>query len=128
MVIQRQVSFGEAIKRAIVENYCNFQGRASRSEYWWYCLFTFLLGLCVTFIFGNDTAGQVISGIVSLALLLPGLGLVWRRLHDIGKAGGYYFFVLIPLVGWIILIVWLCKPSEPQANRFGPEPNMVNFD
>ena len=44
------------------------------------------------------------------------------RLHDIGKSGGYYFFILIPLVGWILLLVWMCQDSQPGANQYGPNP------
>lgn len=62
----------------------------------------------------------------SLINLLPSLGLIWRRLHDIGKAGGWYFLWLIPLVGGIILIVWFCNESEPKENRFGQIPNLVH--
>ncbi len=82
---QRQVSFVEAIKMAIQQNYCNFSGRSSRSEYWWFTLFTFILGVLLTLIFGDGTLGSVISGVVNLALLLPSLGVAVRRLHDIDR-------------------------------------------
>lgn len=58
----------------------------------------------------------------SLAVLLPGLAVAVRRLHDIGKSGLFYLFVFIPLVGAIILLVWFCKDSEPGANAYGPNP------
>lgn len=67
----------------------------------------------------------IIMLIYSLAILLPTLGLIWRRLHDIGKAGGWYFIGLIPVVGAIVLIVWFCQASEPTENRFGPVPNLA---
>ncbi|MDE7388345.1 MAG: DUF805 domain-containing protein [Muribaculaceae bacterium] len=122
---QRQVSFGEAIRKAIVENYCNFSGRASVSEYWWFALFNFILGMALTCVFGSGTLGTSVSGVVSLALLLPGLGLAVRRLHDIGRSGWWLFLCLIPLVGAVILIVWFCKASQPEINQYGPVPNMV---
>lgn len=125
-MIQRQVSFKEAVVRAITQNYCNFNGRASRSEYWWYCLFVFALGVVIGIIFSSShTAMNVVSGLVNLALLLPGLGLAVRRLHDINKSGWWILLALIPAVGAIILIIWFCKESEPIPNAYGPVPNLV---
>lgn len=119
---QRQVSFGEAVSIAL-NKYCDFTGRASRSEYWFFYLFNCLVsiasGLIAYFI------GDWFSGIVSLAFLLPSLGLAWRRLHDTGRGGGWAFIAFIPIVGWIILLIWLCQPSEPYPNRFGDIPNLV---
>lgn len=63
--------------------------------------------------------------IVNLALLLPSLGLTVRRLHDIGKCGWWIFISLIPIVGWILLIVWYCKDSQMETNEYGPVPNLV---
>ena len=124
---QRQVSFTEAIKMALQQNYCNFSGRSSRSEYWWYSLFTFILGFIVAIFAGilGENAGNALTGIVYLALLLPGLGLTVRRLHDINKSGWWILINLIPLVGWIIMLVWLCKDSDQTDNQYGPVPNVV---
>lgn len=82
---QRQLTFGEAVKLALTVNYCNFNGRSSRSEYWWFCLFTFIIGAILS-LFSGSTAGTVISAVVNLALLLPSLGLCVRRMHDIDKS------------------------------------------
>lgn len=119
---QRQVSFSEAISMAF-NKYCCFTGRASRSEYWWFQLFSFIVGIVAGWI--SYYVGEWFTGVATLALFLPQLGLVWRRLHDIGKAGGWYFIVLIPIVGWILLLVWWCQNSEMQTNRFGDIPNLV---
>ncbi|MDE5645431.1 MAG: DUF805 domain-containing protein [Muribaculaceae bacterium] len=127
---QKQLSFGEAVNKALAQNYCNFSGRASRSEYWWYVLFTMILGVVIGFVLGifgaGSTAVSVIQGLVSLALLLPGLGLCVRRLHDISKSGWWIFISLVPLLGAILLIIWFCKPSDAGMNQYGPEPNMVD--
>lgn len=112
------------MKLALTNNYCNFNGRSSRSEFWWYALFTFILGAIVGLIF-SDTTAQVVNGIINLALLLPGLGLAVRRMHDIGKSGWWVLINLIPVVGWIIYIVWAAKDSDPTPNQFGPVPNLV---
>lgn len=104
---QRQVSFVEAIRRAIVLNYCNFSGRASRSEYWWYVLFTAILSGVISLIFaGSQNTLTIVSGIVNLILLLPGLGLCVRRLHDTNRSGWWLLIGLIPIAGWIVLIIW----------------------
>ena len=120
-MLQYQVSFPDAIKRAF-SNYCCFKGRASRSEFWFWVLFTFIVGTILSF-FGN--AGEYLSGAASLAFLLPSLGLYWRRLHDTGRAGGWFFICFVPLVGIILLIVWCAQASQPEPNRFGDVPNLV---
>lgn len=135
---QRQVGFWEAVSRAF-SNYCNFNGRASRSEYWWFMLFNFIVTMVLSAGHGFSTHSMVASMnafsldtfsvltyIWGLIVLLPTLGLSWRRLHDIGKGGGWYFIGLIPVVGGILLIVWFCQSSQPGDNRFGPVPNLAN--
>lgn len=124
---QRQVTFGEAIQRGLVENYCNFTGRASRSEYWWFYLFTALVGMVAGGIsapFG-ETFSEIFTYAVALVLFLPSFGITFRRLHDIGKSGWWWLLGFIPLVGAIILIVWFCRQSQEGDNEYGPEPNMV---
>lgn len=106
------MTFGDAIKKCF-NNYATFTGRATRAEFWWWALFSFMVGIVTTFI-------PFVGWLVSLALFIPGLAVAWRRLHDIGKAGGWYFISLIPLVGTILFIVWCCQKSEPMDNRFGP--------
>lgn len=89
-----------------------------------------ILGVVIGFVLGifgaGSTAVSVIQGLVSLALLLPGLGLCVRRLHDISKSGWWIFISLVPLLGAILLIIWFCKPSDAGMNQYGPEPNMVD--
>lgn len=122
---QRQVSFVEAIKMALTTNYCNFNGRSSRSEYWWYCLFTFILGIVLTLIFGDGTVGRIVSGVVNLALFLPGLGLAVRRLHDIDKTG-WWVLIAFTVIGVFLLIYWAILDSQKGANKYGPVPNVTN--
>ncbi|MDE6785774.1 MAG: DUF805 domain-containing protein, partial [Muribaculaceae bacterium] len=124
---QRQVTFKEAVERALKVNYCNFSGRASRSEFWWFQLFAFILGIVVEIVFcWNQNVMSVASAVVGLALLLPNLGLDVRRLHDIGKSGWWIFISLVPIVGWILLLVWYCKDSQMEPNEYGPGPNVVD--
>lgn len=120
---QYQVSFGDAIKRAF-SNYCDFNGRASRSEYWWWTLFCFIVSVAINIIFIKaHTAESVVSSLWGLATLLPSLGLLFRRLHDTGRSGWNVLWALLPLVGAIILIVYCCQPSQPEENPYGPVPN-----
>lgn len=123
---QRQVSFKEAVESALKENYCNFSGRASRSEFWWFYLFNIILSAVIGIVFcWSENAMNIATGLVNLALLLPSLGLAVRRLHDINKSGWWIFISLIPIIGWILLIVWYCKDSQMEPNEYGPVPNMV---
>lgn len=110
----KRVSFGEAIKLFFV-NYVNFTGRSTASEYWWVFLFNFLVSLCTSWI-------PVLGQLISLGLLIPGLALGIRRLHDTGKHWYYIFMGLIPLAGFIILIVQYCKASDAD-NQWGPAPS-----
>lgn len=122
---QRQLSFGEAVKLALTTNYCNFNGRSSRSEYWWFALAMFILGFVLRLFLGDGTVCAVIGGVINLALLLPGLGVAVRRMHDINKSGWWILINLIPLVGSIIFIIWAAKDSDPTPNQYGPVPNLV---
>lgn len=125
---QYQVSFSQAVRMAF-DSYCRFQGRSSRSEYWWWVLFTFILGSALSLLellLGfSSTAAQATNGLLSLALLLPGLGLSVRRLHDINKSGWWILLGLIPVVGAIVLIIWFAQNSQMQDNQYGPVPNMA---
>jgi uncharacterized membrane protein YhaH (DUF805 family) len=98
--------------------------RAGGPEYWWFFLFTTLVGTLFSTLSGGDTGSffGVVSTAVSLALLLPSLAVGVRRLHDIGRSGWYTLFILIPLVGIIILIVWWCRAGDPTDNAFGTAP------
>lgn len=125
---QEQVSFGDAVKRALTVNYCNFEGRSSRSEFWWFYLFNVIISTVFQFLLGmtdNSNVIMILFSLVGLAMLLPGLGLAVRRLHDIGKSGWWWFINFIPVVGWIIFIVWMAKNSDMVPNQYGPVPNMT---
>ena len=101
------VDFMTAIK-LFFRNYTNFKGRASKSEYWWVMLFTLIIGII-----------PIVGSILSLLCLVPGIAVALRRLHDTGKSGTYYFMVLIPLVGPILLLVQMLKESDGD-NMYGP--------
>ena len=125
------MSFKESIVN-VFQNYANFSGRARRSEYWYFTLFIFLVSAVLSglnaAVFGTDaqmTIFTVIQSLFSLATLIPSIAVTVRRLHDISKSGWFYFLILIPVVGSIILLVWECKDSEPGTNVYGPNPKGV---
>ena len=113
---------------SVFSQYASFRGRARRSEYWYFMLFNFMVNLgfnMLASLFGDSLMGTVfigISGIYGLAVMIPNLAVTWRRLHDIGKGGGWYFICLVPIVGSILLLVWTSRDSQPGDNRFGPNP------
>lgn len=104
------------------KNYTNFSGRARRSEYWYVVVANILISL-VTII---PYVGQVVGALYMIAVLVPTLALMVRRLHDLGKDWYYIFLLLIPLVGQIIMLVWFCTDSQVGANEFGENPKGVN--
>ena len=108
------VSFLDAIK-LFFTRYTDFNGRSRRSEYWFASLFNFLVSAVIS------TALPDFAWIWSLAVLIPGIAIGVRRLHDIGKAGTWYLINLIPLVGQIIFLVWACQDSTAD-NQWGPNP------
>ncbi len=112
----------EAYQR-LFRNYANFNGRSTRSDYWYVVLGNFLVGFVLGFIGGliPDLAGltSALTGLWSLVMIIPGIAIVVRRLHDINKSGWFYFIALVPLVGGIILLVFLCTASVNENNRYG---------
>jgi uncharacterized membrane protein YhaH (DUF805 family) len=130
----KSMKFIESIEYSY-KNYAKFKGRASRSEYWYWQLYT-LLGTYALFllivyisIFFTQIVGAYERTAVSLgadaiylfclSLTIPTLARGVRRLHDIGKSGWNFFFIFIPLVGGIVLLIWLCRDGGPD-NEFGP--------
>lgn len=124
------MSFGQAVS-TVFSKYATFTGRARRAEFWWWVLFQILVGIVAgvldrmifpnTSIGGNGGSGPFAT-LTNLGLLLPTLAVTARRLHDIDRSGWRQLIGLIPLVGWIIMIVWMVRGGQPQANRFGSDP------
>jgi uncharacterized membrane protein YhaH (DUF805 family) len=113
------MSFGEAIQSGF-QNYVNFNGRSSRSAFWYWVLFAIIVGI-VTGVIDYALGISLINPLAQLALLLPGIAISARRLHDIDRSGWWLLLAFIPLIGAIILIVWYCLAGTPGPNRFGPE-------
>jgi len=119
------MDFIPAVK-AVIGKYATFSGRARRSEYWWFILF-YEIVLAVALMVDVAVFGSMalFYGLASLALLLPVLGVLVRRLHDIDRSGWWSLIVLAPIVGAILLLIWLCKKGTEGANRFGDDPLLI---
>ncbi|AEB44166.1 DUF805 domain-containing protein [Micromonospora maris] len=120
------MSFPDAIRSAFSQ-YATFRGRARRSEYWWFSLFLLLVGIVASVLDGAlgvdfEGSGGPVSLLVNLAVLLPSLAVAVRRLHDIDRTGWWLLLALIPIVGWIVLLVFALQNGTPGPNRFGPSP------
>ena len=117
------MSFTEAIQSGF-RNYANFAGRAMRSEYWYWVLFAILASLAAIVV---DVAVTVFlaSVIVGLGLLIPGLAVGVRRLHDIDKSGWNLLWGLVPFFGGLYLLYLYVQPGTPGPNKYGPPASSV---
>jgi uncharacterized membrane protein YhaH (DUF805 family) len=133
------MTFGQAIASGF-KNYVSWKGRANRAEYWYWALFVFIVTLPFNIIYNVVVQSQlrvdiaannwaafssVMFGwsywllvVVALALLLPGLSMLIRRLHDLDRSGAWFWIGLVPFVGGIILFVFSVLPGTPGKNRF----------
>lgn len=128
-----KITFGKAVKSGF-QHYVSWKGRASRSEYWWWALFVFLVTLPLNILYQVTVQSVMLLGmtditavfnwsfwllvIVGLALFLPWLSILIRRLHDTDRSGGWFWIQLIPTVGAIVILVFTLLPSTPGPNRF----------
>ena len=130
------MTFQESI-RTCLSKFVTWQGRATRSEYWYFFLFCVLCQIAAAIVDNvlgttmkvpNAMTGEMQSmgygyvyGLVGLVLFLPNLAALVRRLHDTGRSGWWYWIALIPLIGIILLLVWLCSRGTNGANQYGPD-------
>ncbi len=104
----------------VLKKYAVFEGRATRSEYWYFVLFSFLISIAITIVEGILFKGNnLLGGVYSLAVFIPSLAVGARRLHDTGKSGWWQLLCLIPIVGWIVLIVFLATEGQSESNEYG---------
>ena len=115
----------------VLQNYATFSGRARRSEYWYFVLFNMIFAIVAVVldnVFGTAIEGVgygLIYGLYVLAVLLPGLAVAVRRLHDVGKSGWMFLIGLIPLIGPIWLLVLFCTDSQQGSNKWGENPKEI---
>jgi len=114
--------------KVVRDNYANFNGRARRSEYWYFVLVNAIIGIIlrlVDYAIGSEIG--IIGAIYSLAVLIPGLAAGVRRLHDTGKSGWYILLIFFVCIGWIWLIVLYCTEGDNGPNEYGPDPKNPNY-
>lgn len=105
----------------VIRKYAVFDGRAGRPEYWWFALINFVISVVLDVVL-RGAAGQAIGGLYGLAVLLPSIGVAIRRLHDTNRTGWWILVGLIPIVGWIWIIVLLALAGDSGPNSYGPPP------
>jgi uncharacterized membrane protein YhaH (DUF805 family) len=111
-----------------LRKYAVFSGRARRKEYWFFTLFNVLISIILAFIdnmigtFSSETGVGLLGGVYSLAVLVPGLAVSVRRLHDTDHSGWWLLIGLAPCVGVIVLFVFMVMDSTPGHNQYGPSP------
>jgi uncharacterized membrane protein YhaH (DUF805 family) len=129
------MGFTEAIRSGF-DNYATFSGRASRPAYWWWVLFGVLVSLVTRVLdglvgssivrttqYGTEVSVGIITSLVGLALLLPSIAVLVRRLHDTDRSGWWYWIILVPILGWLVLLYFLISAGTPGDNRYGPPPS-----
>lgn len=115
------MTFGEAVSDGF-SKYVTFSGRSSRSAYWWWYLFTLLVFAAAQALDLAFDSVAVLSGIAGLALFLPSLAVLIRRFHDAGHSGWWILIGLVPVVGFVVYLIFALTPSKPP-NEWGEGPD-----
>ena len=116
----------------VLKNYATFSGRARRKEYWMFFLISALISIVLTLLdillgtYSVEYEAGLFSGLYSLLILIPSIAVVVRRLHDTDRSGWWILISLIPLIGVIVLFVFICLDSQPGTNRFGANPKAAS--
>jgi uncharacterized membrane protein YhaH (DUF805 family) len=113
------MNFNQAVITAF-SKYAVFTGRASRPEFWWFALFNTMVAIAATIV-DNSIGIELFSIMAGLALLLPGLGVAVRRLHDTDRTG-WWVLIGLTIVGLVVLIIFYATPGTPGDNEYGPAP------
>jgi uncharacterized membrane protein YhaH (DUF805 family) len=112
----------------VLRKYTVFEGRARRAEYWWFVLFNIVIsaaiGIVDTVLHLRVNDAGLLGSLYSLAVLIPSIAVAIRRLHDTNRSGWWLFLVFVPLIGGIVVIVWLATEGTPGPNQYGPDPKL----
>lgn len=123
-------NFVEIALFEIIKKYAKFEGRANRPQYWYFVLTQFLaffiLELLCVIPFVNIIAGLALL-VLWLGLIVPGIAVAVRRLHDTNRSGWWLLLCFVPFVGAIVLLVWMCSEGTKGANKYGDEPVVENY-
>ena len=116
------MTLSEAVKTCLVDKYATFSGRATRSEYWFFILFYYLVAFCLGLIIGmiGSDFSMAITLFLCIPLLIPSIAVAVRRLHDTGRSGWWYLITFLPYIGGIILLIFFCLKSDDD-NKYGPK-------
>lgn len=106
---------------SVFSQYANFSGRARRSEYWYFVLFNIVFATFLEFLGSLIPILSWLSILFGIAVIVPGLAVAFRRLHDTGRSGAFLLLALIPLVS-LVVVFWCCQDSQPGTNQYGPCP------
>jgi len=114
----------------VLKKYAVFSGRARRKEYWMFFLFNIIIGLVLGLIEGivgiaPESDQSILANLYSLAVLIPGIAVSVRRLHDTDRIGWWLLIGLVPLIGAIVLLVFMVQDSKPGQNQYGENPKEV---
>jgi uncharacterized membrane protein YhaH (DUF805 family) len=112
-------------KLVVLERYAKFDGRANRAEFWWYALANIIISVVLNLLGQASVLFSVIAALYGLAVLIPGIAVGIRRLHDINRSGWWLLIGLVPCVGFIVLIVWFAQEGNPGPNQYGPPPSVL---
>ena len=105
-----------------MKNYVNFNGRARRKEYWFFRLAVFLLTLAMIIIDTILETEIIFTGLFAIAMLLPDLAVSVRRLHDTERSGWWLLIALVPIIGFIVLMIWFATEGKRYQNLYGESP------
>ncbi len=107
----------------VLKNYAGFEGRARRTEFWMFTLFSVIFSFVLAIIDAVALEGApVLQLLYVLAVLVPSIAVNVRRLHDQDKSGWLYLLIFIPFLGWLALIILMCIPGTSGDNKYGPDP------
>ncbi|WP_404384682.1 DUF805 domain-containing protein [Caenispirillum salinarum] len=107
------------------KKYVDFSGRARRAEYWYWTLFTVVVSICTSIldaVMFPHNMWSPLNAVFNIAILLPSIAVMVRRLHDTDRSGWWALISLIPIVGWIVLVIWMIGKGTDGPNRFGNDP------
>ena len=106
----------------VLKKYAQFSGRSHRKEYWMFFLFNIIIAIILGIIEGILGITGILSSLYCLAVLVPGIAVTIRRLHDIDRSGWWILVGLIPVIGGLVLLIFMVQDSKPGANEYGPNP------
>ena len=106
----------------VLKKYAVFSGRARRKEYWMFFLFNVIILFVLGFVEGFAGSAGIVSMLYSLGVLIPSIAVSVRRLHDTDRSGWWLLIGLVPLIGAIVLLVFMFQDSKPDENQYGSNP------